>query len=107
MALLILRNYLCFKIWTIAVTDVHLFPVCSIYNEVVACLFRLGSMINSGRSVAVQTCQQIFLVHDRNALESKQKVWACLYNIMLLSEAKDGPKNACTDSYFVVTVAWK
>ncbi|KAG0609805.1 hypothetical protein M758_7G015300 [Ceratodon purpureus] len=48
----------------------------SIYNEVVACLFRLGSMINSGRSVAVQTCQQIFLVHDRNALESKQKVEA-------------------------------
>ena len=68
------------------VIDIHLFPVCSIYNEVVACLFRLGSMINSGRSVAVQTCQQIFLVHDPNALESKQKVWAGLFNILLLPE---------------------
>jgi hypothetical protein len=68
------------------VTDVHFFPVCSIYNEVVACLFRLGSMINSGRSVAVQTCQQIFLLHDPNALESKQKVWTGLFNILLLSE---------------------
>ncbi|XP_024385216.1 uncharacterized protein [Physcomitrium patens] len=46
----------------------------SIYNEVVACVFRLGYMINSGRSVAVRTCQHMFPVQHSNALESKQKV---------------------------------
>ena len=82
-----LGNHFCFISYTMLVTDVHFFPVCSIYNEVVACLFRLGSIINSGRSVAVQTCQQIFLLHDPNALESKQKVWTGLFNI-LSEEAK-------------------
>lgn len=73
----------------ISVTDICLFPVCSIYNEVVACLIRLGSMINSGRSVAVQTCQQIFLVHDPNALESKQKVSTGLFIDLLLPEEEE------------------
>lgn len=66
------------------VTNKSLFAICSIYNEVVACVFRLGYMINSGRSVAVRTCQHMFPVQHSNALESKQKVWALLTNFSLL-----------------------
>lgn len=62
-------------------TDKHVSPVCSIYNEVVACLFRLGLVLNSGRSVAVRTCQQVFLVHAPNELDSKEKVWTRILKV--------------------------
>jgi hypothetical protein len=34
----------------------------SIYNHMVACLFRLTAILNSGRTAAVTGCKQLFLV---------------------------------------------
>ncbi|XP_024401137.1 uncharacterized protein [Physcomitrium patens] len=46
----------------------------SIYNEAVACLFRLNLMIKYGQSVALRVWQQMIFLHAPSPLESKVKV---------------------------------